>query len=75
MADDIATATITGLNHDLKAKRSIVILVWDDDPERRLFLPVPFGCSFADLPREAEAALRALAIETAGMALHMPAGL
>jgi hypothetical protein len=59
------SATIAGLNHDLKAKRSIVILVWDDDPERRLFLPVKFGCSFGDLPAEAERALRDVSAETA----------
>ncbi len=70
MADPLSSATIAGLNHDLKARQSIVILVWDNEPDRRLFLPVPFGCSFADLPAEAEKALRALAAETATMTLH-----
>jgi hypothetical protein len=70
MADPVSSATIAGLNHDFKAKRSIVILVWENDPDRRLFLPVPFGCSFSDLPAEAEKALRSLSAETATMQLH-----
>ena len=50
----MATATIVGLNHDLRAKKSYVQLVWDDEADKRLSLPVPFGCSFADLPAETD---------------------
>ena len=59
------SVTIAALGHDLVRKRSIVTLVWDDDPEKRVALPVPFGCSLDDLRTEAEKTLRALSAETA----------
>jgi hypothetical protein len=59
-----------GLNHDLARRRSIVVLVWDDDAEKRLALPVPFGCPIADLPAEADKALRALGVEIGDMRLN-----
>jgi hypothetical protein len=35
------SVVITGLFHDLARKRSTVSVVWDNDPEKRLRLPVP----------------------------------
>ena len=67
-----STATIAGLNHDLKGRRSFVLLTWDDNAEKRLSLPVPFGCSMDDLPEAAEKALRELAHEAASLRLHSP---
>ena len=64
------SATIVGLNHDLKGKHSYVVLVWDAEPDKRLSLPVPFGCTLADLPTEADKALLALSAETATLVLH-----
>jgi len=64
------SATIVGLNHDLKGKHSYVVLVWDDVPDKHLSLPVPFGCTLSDLPAEADKALRALSAETATLVLH-----
>lgn len=65
-----ASAIIAGLNHDLMQRKSTVVVVWDGAPDRHLFLPVPFGCSLADLPAEAETALRTLAAETASLKLR-----
>ena len=59
------SVTITALTHDLVRKRSIVTLVWDDDPEKRVALPVSFGCSLDEVRGEAEKALRTLSTETA----------
>lgn len=59
----MATLTIEGLNRDLLKKRSIVMLKWEDDPEKRLGLVVPFDCTVDDLRAEAEKAVRALAKE------------
>ena len=59
------SVTIAALTHDLMRQRSIVTLVWDNDPEKRVALPVPFGCGLADVRTEAEKALRALSAETA----------
>lgn len=61
------SATIVGLNHDLRGKKSYVQLVWDDEADKRLSLPVPFGCSLEDLPAEADKAVRALSAETAAL--------
>lgn len=59
------SVSIVGLSHDLRLKKSYVRLVWDDEADKSLSLPVPFGCALEDLPVEAEKALRALSAETA----------
>jgi hypothetical protein len=59
----MATLRIDGLNRDVLKKRSIVMLKWEDDPEKRLGLVVPFDCTVDNLRAEAEKALRALAKE------------
>jgi hypothetical protein len=61
--------TIAALTHDLVRKRSIVTLVWNADPEKRVALPVPFGCPLDRLQAEAEKAMRALSAETATIAV------
>jgi hypothetical protein len=59
----MATLRIDGLNRDPLKKRSIVMLKWEDDPEKRLGLLVPFDCTLDNLRTEAEKAVRALAKE------------
>ena len=49
-----ASVVITGLFHDLTLKRSTVSVVWDNDPDKRMALPVPYGCSLDELQAEAE---------------------
>jgi hypothetical protein len=39
------------------------MLKWEDDPEKRLGLLVPFDCTLDNLRTEAEKAVRALAKE------------
>jgi hypothetical protein len=63
------SVTVAALTHDLVRKRSIVTLVWDDDPEKRVGLPVSFGCTLEQVQAEAEKALRALSAETATIAV------
>lgn len=64
------SASIVGLSHDLRLKKSFVRVVWDDEADKSLSLPVPFGCSLEDLPAEAEKAVRALSVETAGLVVR-----
>ena len=64
------SVTIAALGHDFVRKRSIVTLVWDDDPQKQVGLPVPFGCSLDDVRAEAEKALRALSAETATLSVN-----
>jgi len=45
---------ITGLFHDTGRKRSFVSIQWQDDPEKRLSLLVPFGCKLDELKAETE---------------------
>ena len=59
----MATLRIDGLNRDPLKKRSIVMLKWEDDPEKCLGLLVPFDCTLDNLRTEAEKAVRALAKE------------
>jgi hypothetical protein len=63
--------TITGVNHLLKEKRSIVHLQWNDDSGRKLFLEVPFGVTLEALHSEAEKALRKAAAEHTAMSVKM----
>jgi hypothetical protein len=65
----MSSVTVAALTHDLIRKRSIVTLVWDDDPEKRVSLPVPFGCALDRLQIEAEKAVRVLSTETAAIAV------
>ena len=66
----MASVTVAALTHDLIRKRSIVSLVWDDDLEKRVALPVPFGCALDDLQVEAEQALRGLSAEIATISVN-----
>jgi hypothetical protein len=59
----MTTLVITGLFHDLSKKRSHVTVVWEDDPEKRLGLPVPFGCTLEQLSSETEKTIRAFSKE------------
>jgi hypothetical protein len=63
--NESAGIIVAALTHDLVRKRSLVTLVWESDPEKRVALPVPFGCSLDTLHDEAEKTLRALSSETA----------
>jgi len=56
----MATLRIEGLSRDLLKKRSHVTVVWADNPEKRLGLPVPFDCQLDALRAETEKALQAL---------------
>ncbi len=66
------SVTVAALTHDLMRKRSIVTLVWDGDPEKRVALPVPFGCALDRVQAEAEKAMRDLSAETATIAVNAP---
>jgi len=68
----MASVTVAALTHDLIGKRSIVTMVWDDDPEKRVALPVPYGCSLDRVQAEAEKAMRALSAETGSMSVKTP---
>jgi hypothetical protein len=63
MDDATGKLTICSLKHDISRKRSYVGFAWDNDPEKRLSLQVPYGCSLDDLADEATKAVRALAAE------------
>ncbi len=65
----MATLVITGLFHDLSRKRSHVTVMWEDDPEKRLGLPVPFGCTLEQLREETEQAIRTFSKELASMTI------
>ena len=62
--------TVAALTHDFLRKRSIVTLVWDDDPEKMIALPVLFGCGLDRVQSEAEKALRGLSAETAAITIN-----
>ena len=66
------SVVITGLFQDLTLKRSTASVVWDNDPDKRLGLPVPYGCSLEDLQAEAEKAMRELSEVAAKIAVELP---
>lgn len=47
-------------------------MTWDADAEKKLGLPVRYGCSLEDVRAEAETALRALSAETATLIVKVP---
>ena len=59
----MTTLIIGNLYRDLTNKRSVVALTWEDDPEKRLGLILPFDCTPENLKAETEKAVRALAKE------------
>ena len=61
--------TVAALTHDLVRKRSIVTVIWDDDPEKRVALPVSFGCDLNSVRAEAEKAVRELSAEMASISV------
>ena len=69
---DQPSVTITGLFHDLTKKISSVSVVWGDNPEMRLGLPVPYGCALEELQAETEKAMRELSTIAAKIAVNMP---
>ena len=42
---------------------NLAAVVWQNEKEKRLILPVPFGCAIEDARDEAEKAIRNLAVE------------
>jgi hypothetical protein len=63
---------MTRRRHGGRAKRSIVYVRWEHDPEKSLGLPVPFGCSMNDLKNETEKAVKALSTERASATVASP---
>jgi hypothetical protein len=59
----MTTLIIGNLFRDLTNKRSVVTLTWEDEPEMRLGLILPFDCTFENLKAETEKVVRALAKE------------
>jgi hypothetical protein len=68
----MATVTVAALTHDLIRKRSLVTMVWDDDPEKRVALPVPYGCGLDRVQGEAEKAMRELSAESGSLSVKTP---
>jgi hypothetical protein len=66
------TLIIDGLNRDVLKRRSIVTLKWENDPEKRLGLAVPFDCPLDTLRAEAKKAVRALAKELESATIQGP---
>lgn len=50
----MTTLKIVNLHHDFGKKRSLVTVAWEDDPDKRLGLVVPFECPLQNLKTEAE---------------------
>jgi hypothetical protein len=68
----MAVLKIEGLHRDVLRNRSFVTVVWKDDPEKRLGLPVPFDCQLDDLKAETEKAVEALVRELESATVEGP---
>lgn len=67
-----AKLVVTGLNHDLGAKKSYVTFIWSDDSGKRLGLEVPYGTALDDVAAAARTALDGLARELDASELSLP---
>jgi hypothetical protein len=63
---------IIGLHRDILRKRSFVTIIWKDNPEQQLGLPVPHDCTLEQLKSETEKAVQALADELASAIVEGP---
>jgi hypothetical protein len=63
---------IEGLHRDVLRNRSFVTVVWKDESEKRLGLPVPFDCQPDNLKVETEKAVKALAKELEAATIEGP---
>ena len=54
----MTAVAVVALTHDLVQKRSSVTVVWESEKDKRLVLPVPFGCAIEHARGEAEKAIR-----------------
>jgi hypothetical protein len=70
MPDAKPTIIVTGLQHDFVNKRSNVSLLWSDQSQKHLALPVPYLCAFESVRAEAEKAVRELAAEIAAIEIR-----
>jgi hypothetical protein len=68
----MATLKIEGLNRDVLRNRTYVTVVWKDDQEKQLGLPVPFDCTVDALRAETEKALQALIMELQSATIEGP---
>jgi hypothetical protein len=68
----MAVLKIEGLHRDVLRNRSFVTVVWKDDPEKRLGLPVPFDCQLDDLKAETKKAVGALVRELESATVEGP---
>jgi hypothetical protein len=67
--NDPSSFRITHLTHNLEKNVSTVTIFWNDESGKRLGLTVPFGTGLEAIHAEAEAAVRSLAAELAGMSV------
>jgi len=67
-----AKLVVTGLNHDLVARKSYVTFIWSDEPGKRLGLEVPYGTALDDVAAAARTALDGLARELDASELSLP---
>jgi hypothetical protein len=65
----MSALTLVGVTHEFQKKRSLALLVWNDDPEKKISVPIPFGCPVDRTRQEAEKAVRDLAKEMATIAV------
>ena len=63
---------IKSLHRDILSNRTFVEVIWKDDPEKRLGLPVPFDCQLDNLKAETEKAVKALARELESAMIEGP---
>jgi hypothetical protein len=68
----MATLKTEGLSRDVLRNRTYVTVVWKDDPEKQLGLPVPLDCTFDALRAETEKALQALIRELQSATIEGP---
>ena len=45
---EVTAVAVVALTHDLVQKRSFVTVVWESEKDKRLVLPVPFGCAIEE---------------------------
>ena len=66
------TLIIQGYHNDLIRKRSMAVIVWENDSEKALSVEIPFDCPTDQILAEVNIAVRALARELETAVIRTP---
>jgi len=69
---DKAKITVAQIIHDLRSRKSYVTVIWKDQEEKKLGLPIPFGTKIEDIEAATHKAIEAFQKELGQVSIKVP---